>query len=280
MSNYTSLDQYKQQVADYFNAITNYDGSEFANRRANHFLELLPLKKGFKVLDIATGTGLIAIPVAEIVGSQGKVVGVDITSVLLKQAQNKIDIFNLRNIELMEVDAEYLNFKENSFDAVLCCSTVMVFKNISAALKDWYRFIKPGGIVAFNAYAETSLMTPTIIQSCSNSGIDLPNIHEPLGTVEKCEHLLKEAGFHDINVTTEQFGKYMSVEDAKNILDGSTWIHSENSLLQLTLEKKEFLKAEFVKIIQGLVTDKGVWHDRDLRKLPQISGGWGDLECL
>ena len=153
MSNYTNLEPYKQQVADYFNGRTNYDGSVFANNRANRFLELLPLKKGYKVLDIATGTGFVAIPAAEIVGSQGKVVGVDIASVLLKQAQDKIDILNLRNIELIEVDAEYLNFNENSFDAVLCCSAVMVFQIIPAAFKDWYRFLKPGGIVAFNAYA-------------------------------------------------------------------------------------------------------------------------------
>lgn len=261
MSNHTNNNVYKQQVADYFNSRTNYDGSELANRRANHFLKLLPLEKGYKVLDIATGTGLIAIPAAEIVGYKGKVVGVDIASVLLKQARDKIKTLGLENIELIETDAEYLNFNENSFDAVLCCSALMVFQNISAALKDWYRFLKPGGIVAFNAYAETSLMTPAIIKSCSNCGIDLPNIHEPLGTVQKCENLLREAGFHNIEVTTEQFGKYMSVDDAKKIFDGSTWIHPENPLLQLTLEQKQQLKTEFAKIIEGLVTNKGVWHD-------------------
>ena len=106
MSNYTKLEPYKQQVADYFNARSNYDGSDFANRRANCFLELLPLKKGYKVLDIATGTGLIAIPAAEIVGIQGKVVGVDIAAVLLKQAQDKINKLNLINIELIEADCK------------------------------------------------------------------------------------------------------------------------------------------------------------------------------
>lgn len=118
MSNYTKLNDYKQQVADYFNARSNYDGSDFANRGANRFLELLPLEKGYKVLDIATDTGLIAIPAAEIVGIQGKVVGVDIAAVLLKQAQKKIDALNSINIELIEADAEYLNLNENSFDAV------------------------------------------------------------------------------------------------------------------------------------------------------------------
>ncbi|MBV6624451.1 MAG: methyltransferase domain-containing protein [Rivularia sp. (in: Bacteria)] len=261
MSNYTNLNDYKQQVAGYFNARTNYDASKLANRRAESFLKLLPLQKGYKVLDIATGTGLIAIPVAEIVGKNGKVIGVDIATALLEQAQEKINTFGLKNIKLIEIDAEYLNFEENSFDAVLCCSAVMVFQNIPAAFKDWYCFLKPGGIAAFNAYAETSLMTPAIIQSCFNCGISLPNIHEPLGTKHKCENLLKEAGFHDIKITTEQFGKYIPVDDAKKIFDGHTWIHPDNPLLQLSLEEKELLKAEFAKIIDNLATDKGVWHD-------------------
>lgn len=265
MSNRTNLNEYKQQVASYFNSRINYDASEFANRRANRFLELLFLKKGYQVLDIATGTGLIAIPVSRIVGDTGKVIGVDIASALLQQAQDKIDVLDLRNIELIEADAEYLNFeeniKENSFDAVLCCSAVMIFQNISAAFKDWYSFLKPDGIVAFNAYAETSLMTPAIIQSCFNCGIDLPNIHEPLGTIEKCENLLKEVGFRDIKVTTEQFGKYIPVDNAKKIFDGNTWIHPNNPLLKLPLEQKELLKAEFAKIIETSATDKGVWHD-------------------
>ena len=137
MSNRTNMNEYKQQVASYFNNRTNYDASEFANRRANRFLELLSLKKGYQVLDIATGTGLIAIPVAKIVGDTGKVIGVDIASALLQQAQDKINFLNLSNIELVEVDVEYLDFQENSFDAVLCCSAVMIFENISAAFKDW-----------------------------------------------------------------------------------------------------------------------------------------------
>lgn len=265
MSNRTNLNEYKQQVASYFNSRINYDASEFANRRANRFLELLFLKKGYQVLDIATGTGLIAIPVSRIVGDTGKVIGVDIASALLQQAQDKIDVLDLRNIELIEADAEYLNFeeniKENSFDAVLCCSAVMIFQNISAAFKDWYSFLKPDGIVAFNSYAETSLMTPAIIQSCFNCGIDLPNIHEPLGTIEKCENLLKEVGFNHIKVTTEQFGKYIPVDNAKKIFDGNTWIHPKNPLLKLPLEQKELLKAEFAKIIETSATDKGVWHD-------------------
>lgn len=261
MSNHTNLDEYKQQVADFFNRRTNYDNSELANRRAARFLELLPLEAGDNILDVATGTGLIAIPAAEIVGDRGKVVGVDIASILLKQAQDKIDVAALKNIELIEADAEYLNFSENSFDAILCCSALMVFKHILASLKSWYRFLKVDGIVAFNAYSETSLMTPAIIEACSKCDIYLPNIHEPLGTPQKCENILKEAGFNNIEVTIEQFGKYISLEDAKKIFDGSTWIHPENPLLQLSLEQKELLKTEFASIIEGLVTDKGVWHD-------------------
>ena len=261
MSNQPNLDQYKQQVANYFNARTNYDDSELAHRRARHLLKLVEFKKGQKILDIATGTGLIAIPVAQIIGDEGQVIGVDIASILLKQAQQKIKTADLQNIELIEVDAELLNFSENYFDAILCCSAIMIFRDIPAALRNWYTFLKSGGIVAFNAYAQTSLMTPMIINVCAKHGIYLPNIHEPLGTPEKCHNLLQNIGFQNIEVKTKQLGRYISVDSAKQIFDGNTWIHPHNTLSQISSKQKESLKVEFTKVIEGLATNKGIWQD-------------------
>lgn len=84
MLNQVNLDEYKQQVATFFNHRTNYDGeSNFHPRLANRLLDVAQLHKGQKIL-VATGTGLIAISAAQIVGTEGKVVGVDISTGMLK----------------------------------------------------------------------------------------------------------------------------------------------------------------------------------------------------
>ncbi len=261
LSNKPILDEYKQQVADYFNSRTNYDDSDLAQKRARHFVEAVPVQKGQIILDVAVGTGLVAIPVAELVGNYGKVIGIDIANDLLNIARGKIEELGIKNIELIEADADYIDFCENSFDAILCCSAIMCFRDIPNVLRNWYRFLKPGGLVAFNSYYEQSLMAPTIFAACAKYDISLPNIHAPLGTLQKCENTLKEAGFKNIDVKTEQFGKYLTVSDARNTWNGKTWLYPDNPLLKLSTSTIEKIKAEYDTQIEALATEKGVWWD-------------------
>ncbi|GET41176.1 putative methyltransferase [Microseira wollei NIES-4236] len=90
MQNAEYENQYKQTVVGFFNSRTNYD-NDYTIRRTLPLLDLVGLKKGQKVLDVATGTGIIAIAAAQIVGSEGKVIGIDFSSGMLNQARQKIE---------------------------------------------------------------------------------------------------------------------------------------------------------------------------------------------
>ena len=151
-----NISEYKQRIVTDFNSRSNYD-NQWRYNFANRLVELANLESGQKVLDIATGTGIVAITSAKSVGNEGKVVGVDISSGMLKQAQSKIDVEGLHNIELGEADAEDLSFPNNSFDAILCSSAIVYLTDIPAALRSWYRFLKPQGIVAFSCFAQTAM---------------------------------------------------------------------------------------------------------------------------
>lgn len=263
MTQQTSSIKYKQQVTAFFDTRTSYD-NEFTYRRAVPVVELAQLQRGQQVLDVATGTGILAIAAAQLVGSEGKVVGVDISPGMLSQARRKIEEAGLQNIELIEVDADYLNFSDESFDAILCSSSIVWLSDIPAALRNWYQWLKKGGLVSFSCYSETSFMTPVIVRVCAQVyGISLPNWNEPLGTPEKCHKLLQEAGFQDIEVKTEQLGEYISLGDAKKCWIGDTaWINPRgNPLSQLSQEQLERLKTSYDAEVETLATDKGVWHD-------------------
>lgn len=263
MLNPVNIDEYKQQVATFFNHRTNYDGEgNFHPRLANRLLELAQLHKGQKILDVATGTGLVAISAAQVVGTEGKVVEVDISTGMLNQARQKIAAASLQNLELIEADAEYLNFSNDSFDAILCSSAFVYLSDIPAALYNWHRWLRKDGLVAFSCFSETSFMTPIIIKVCAKvCGVSLPNINEPLGTPENCHKLLEKAGFQDVEVRTEQFGSYLSLNDAKGSWN-RRWFHPKgNPLLRLSPEQLERLKAEYIAKLEALATDKGIWND-------------------
>ena len=105
-------------------------------------------------------------------------------------------------------------------------------------------------------------MVPVITRACAKAcGVSLPNIHEQLGTPEKCHKLLRQAGFQTIEVKIEQFGEYLSLSDAQKWWSGG-WLHPQgNPLLQLKPEQLEQCKAEYVAQVEALETDKGIWQD-------------------
>ncbi|MCX7593150.1 MAG: methyltransferase domain-containing protein [Fischerella sp.] len=208
-------------------------------------------------MDLATGTGIIAIAAAQIVGSQGKVIGVDFSSGMLEQAQRKIEELYLQNIELIEADAEYINFNDESFDVILCSAAIVYFTDIPAALRKW---LKKGGVIGFSCCSQESCEAPPILEVCAKYGISLTNINEPTGTPEKCHNLLRKIGFQDIKVNTQQFGFYRSLEQAREWNGG--WFHpGENPLLQVSAEQMEKLKIEYRNQIEAMVTEQGVWYE-------------------
>ena len=258
--NYNQYEQqYKKIVIDFFNGRTSYD-NDYTINRTLPILELVPLTKGQKIVDIATGTGLIAISAAQIVGNQGKVIGVDFSSGMLQQAQQKIEQLELENIELIEADAEYIDFEDESFDVIICSTALVYFRDIPKALQNWYRWLKKGGAIAFSCGSEQSYAAPIIIKAGAKHGISLLNINEPTGTPEKCQNLMQAAGFQDIEIKSEQFGFYQSLDTAKQ-WDGSWFNPRENPLLEVSLEQMEELKTEYRKQIEENLTEQGVWYE-------------------
>ncbi|MEB3216210.1 MAG: class I SAM-dependent methyltransferase, partial [Nostocales cyanobacterium 94392] len=74
---------YKQQLLNDFNSRTNYDGGRFYIPIANKLVEFANLQNGQKILDVATGTGIVALNAAQKVGHTGKVIGIDISTGML-----------------------------------------------------------------------------------------------------------------------------------------------------------------------------------------------------
>jgi ubiquinone/menaquinone biosynthesis C-methylase UbiE len=102
----------------------------------------LRISKGASVLDISTGTGRNLSFINSQIGSQGKLVAMDISNGMLAYAKMKIDRKKWRNVELQRANASYLPYKEDSFDAVMHVGGINTFGDKRKALNEMVRVAK------------------------------------------------------------------------------------------------------------------------------------------
>lgn len=96
------------------------------------------------ILDIATGTGDLAIAMAK--ATDAKITGFDLSAGMLEVGKKKVAEQNLQNqIEMIQGDAENMPFEDNSFDVITVAFGVRNFENLEKGLDDIYRVLKPGG---------------------------------------------------------------------------------------------------------------------------------------
>jgi ubiquinone/menaquinone biosynthesis C-methylase UbiE len=140
----TDIQQLKQGMkatwmAGDFGQVANFTAAE-----AERFVHRLDLKAGQRVLDVACGSGNLAIPAAKL----GCVVtGVDIATNLIEQARARAAKEGVK-AEFVEGDAEQLQFSDNSFDAVITMFGAMFAPRPELVAKELLRVCKPGGLIA------------------------------------------------------------------------------------------------------------------------------------
>ena len=141
----------KEQVAQMFDNISeNYDG---LNRVISFGIDVKWRKKVVKlvsknnpktILDIATGTGDLAIMMASL--KPEKIIGLDISEGMLEVGKQKIHHARLSDtIEMVVGDSENMPFDDDTFDAITVSFGVRNFANLDKGLTEIKRVLKPGG---------------------------------------------------------------------------------------------------------------------------------------
>ena len=102
------------------------------------------VKEGQQVLDIAGGTGDLALAFAPKVGATGRVVHTDINEAMLREGRNRLIDAGV-NLPTLVCDAEKLPFADDSFDVVTVAFGLRNMTHKDAALKEMNRVLKPGG---------------------------------------------------------------------------------------------------------------------------------------
>lgn len=109
-------------------------------------LELGGVRPGQSVLDVGTGLGEPALTAAEVVGTSGRVVGVDLSPAMLKIAERRAD--GADNVTFVTGDAESIDLPAASFDVVLSRWGLMFAFDRIAMFRGLARLLRPGGVLA------------------------------------------------------------------------------------------------------------------------------------
>ena len=111
-------------------------------------LEKMPIiKEGMVVVDYGCGPGRYTIPIAELVGPQGKVFAVDIQPLAVKAVKKKVERRSLPNVEAVLVDSFNTRIEPSSADMVLLVDTVHLIEDHDALFREIHRILKPDGLL-------------------------------------------------------------------------------------------------------------------------------------
>lgn len=173
------------------------------------------------VLDIATGTGDLAISLTKT--SASKIVGLDISDGMLSVGRKKIEKLKLNDcIEMVLADSEKIPFDDATFDAITVAFGVRNFENLEKGLSEIYRVLKPGGVFVvletsvptktpykqgYNFYSTKIL--PTIGRVFSNDKVAYKYLSDSAASFpygEAFNNILRKTGFIAIENKPQTFG--------------------------------------------------------------------------
>ncbi len=218
----------KEQVTEMFDNVSgNYDllnrvltfGIDISWRK--NVVELVKNGNAKKVLDIATGTGDLAIMMAK--ADIPDVTGLDISPGMLNIGIQKVKDQGLnKKVDMVIGDSEQLPFDEGTFDAITVAFGVRNFENLELGLQEIYRVLKPKGSLTvletsqptkfpvkqgFQFYSKYIIPTVGKILSKDKSAYDyLPESAAAFPFGEKFNNILLKTGFNSSKVYPQTLG--------------------------------------------------------------------------
>lgn len=151
--NEVPLSQKQRRVGDVFDSVASkYDlMNDVMSLGIHHLwkrftLELCGIRAGHQVLDLAGGTGDLAIKQAQLVGEKGRVFLADINAAMLQRGRDRvIDKGLIDRIKTVQCNAEILPFADNSLDCITIAFGLRNVTDKAKALTSMRRVLKPGG---------------------------------------------------------------------------------------------------------------------------------------
>jgi len=160
---------------------------------------LADLRKGETVLDLGAGTGIDVFLAANKVGSEGHVIGIDMTEEMIKRANETAKKYGYKNVEFKLGEIENLPLEDNSVDVITSNCVINLSPDKLRTYQEAYRVLKPGGRILISDLITEGELPEDIRKNFEAWAGCIA------GALEKKEYLdaIKKAGFRDIDIVSQ-----------------------------------------------------------------------------
>ncbi|MEM8796179.1 MAG: methyltransferase domain-containing protein [Pseudomonadota bacterium] len=177
---------------------------------------------GESVLDIACGTGLITLRLAEAVGPKGCMTATDLSENMVSELGETAEALGFANITAFRADAEDLKaVPDDSMDLVTCALGLMYVPHPERAMAEALRILKPGGRAVMAVWGARRKCGWAEIFPIVNARVqsDVCPLFFRLGTGETLSHEMSAAGFSQ--VMSKRIDSVLSYRDDKSAIDAA-----------------------------------------------------------
>jgi SAM-dependent methyltransferase len=220
-------------------------------------VEAIQPQPGYRVLELAAGTGETGLLAAELIAPGGQLISSDQAEGMLAGGRARAAELGIENVEFKVLDAEWIDLPLAHVDAVICRWGYMLVADPDAAARETRRVLRPGGRLALavwdaierNAWAtlpQRALAVAGVPPAPPAPGTPGPfALHDP----ERLRSMLDDAGFQDVEIEALDFA--MTAEDAEAFWGGTMDLSLmfRTAVAALPREAQDAVRAELDALV-------------------------------